>query len=264
MLPRDSGGDLVIVSVITVVRNDPAGFQQTLNSLETQTSSAFEWVVIDSSDNKSEIAALIDASSLSATYRWVNPEGIYPAMNIGARKSTGDYLYFLNSGDTLADSQTLHRVELALNEVAPVWAFGGVHVWNRHGQQLHEPHWEYKVEFRHRFGRGRFPPHQSVFVHKDAFAKLGEFNSNFLIAADYNMICQLSKIEEPLELGFVIANFTQGGASTVSWRSAQREFRQIRRTEFPPNLVQRIEETYFGAKAYASHLVANGFTSSKE
>jgi glycosyltransferase involved in cell wall biosynthesis len=263
MLPRDSGGDLATVSVITVVRNDPTGFQQTLKSLETQISSSFKWVVIDSSDNRSEIAALLDTSRLSATYRWVDPEGIYPAMNIGARNSTGDYLYFLNSGDTLSDSQILHRVEMALSESSPVWAYGNVHFWNQHGQRLREPHWEYQVEFRHRFARGRFPPHQGVFVRKDAFTKSGQFNSNYLVAADYNMICQLSKIEAPLELGFVIANFTQGGASTVSWRSAQREFRRIRRAEFPPNLVQRIEEAYFGVKAHASHLVANGFATSK-
>ena len=264
MHPRESSGDSVLLSIVTVVRNDPAGFAQTLDSLSKQSNTKFQWVIVDSSTNKNEIPSLLEDSDLTATYQWVQPEGIYPAMNIGAADSVGDYLYFLNAGDTLTDSQTLNRVELALSDASPVWAYGGVYFWNQRGEQLHEPPWNYKEEYHHRFSRGRFPPHQSVFVKKDAFTNLGGFDTSYAIAADFNMICQLSNIQKPLVLEHVIANFTQGGASTVSWKSAHKEFRQIRKSAFPPTPIQRIEEAYFGIKAYASHLVANGLFSSRE
>jgi|DEB0MinimDraft_12_1074336.scaffolds.fasta_scaffold01796_5 hypothetical protein len=247
----------LLLSVITVVRDNTSGFIETLNSLKEQSLSEFNWVVIDSSGDKNVIPALLEASCISADYLWVEPEGIYPAMNVGARISQGRYLYFLNSGDTLFNSETLRRVDEDLAATSSLWAFGNVDFWNQKGRKLTEPNWDYVSEQQHRFARGRFPSHQGVFVEKQTFEALGGFDTQFSIAADYHMICQLSQIETPLELGFVVANFTQGGASTLSWRTAQKEFRRARKIVFPLNLVDRLEELGFGVKAYASHIIAS-------
>ena len=245
------------LSVITVVRDDILGFVQTLNSLKEQSLSDFDWVVIDSSADQAAIPSLMDSFGRTSNYLWVEPKGIYPAMNVGSSVSKGRYLYFLNSGDTLAHSDTLSRVDGALSEIAPLWAFGNIDFWNQKGEKLAEPAWNYSTEHHHRFARGRFPGHQGVFVEKNAFNALGGLDTAFFIAADYHMICQLSQIQAPSELGFVVANFTQGGASTVSWRTAQKEFRRARKMVFPPNAVDRLEELLFGVKAYASHIIAN-------
>lgn len=245
------------LSVITVVRDDTEGFVMTLNSLKEQSLSEFNWVVIDSSADRTAISFLVNSSGKSADYLWVEPEGIYPAMNLGASLSKGRYLYFLNSGDTLFNSDTLSRVDEALAATCPLWAFGNIDFWNQKGQKLTEPAWNYSTEQQHRFARGRFPGHQGLFVSKNTFEALEGLDTQFSIAADYHMICQLSQIQAPRQLGFVVANFTQGGASTVSWRTAQKEFRKARRMVFPPNLVNRLEELLFGVKAYASHIIAN-------
>jgi len=251
------------LSVITVVRDDTLGFLQTLNSLKDQSLSEFNWVVIDSSTDRTSIPSLIDSSGLSADYLWVEPKGIYPAMNVGSNISRGRYLYFLNSGDTLFHSSTLSRVDEVLSATAPLWAFGNIDFWNQKGQRLTEPAWSYRTEQHHRFARGRFPGHQGLFVSKSAYEALGGLDTAFSIAADYHMICQLSQIQAPRELGFVVANFTQGGASTVSWRTAQKEFRKARKMVFPPNLIDRIEELLFGLKAYASHTIAGRRSTSR-
>lgn len=245
------------LSVITVVKDDTLGFLQTLNSLKDQSLSEFNWVVVDSSTDRTAIPSLVDSSGLLADYLWVEPKGIYPAMNVGSNISKGRYLYFLNSGDTLFDSSTLSRVDEVLSATAPLWAFGNINFWNQKGQKLTEPVWNYSTEQHHRFARGRFPGHQGLFVSKKAYETLGGLDTAFSIAADYLMICQLSQIQAPRELGFVVANFTQGGASTISWRTAQKEFRRARKMVFPPNLVDHFEELLFGLKAYASHTIAS-------
>jgi glycosyltransferase involved in cell wall biosynthesis len=249
--------ELSSISVITVVMNDLQGFADTLESLEEQTGPLFNWVVVDSSSDGTSIPLLLSQSKLDVEYVWIEPTGIYPAMNQAAGLATGDYLYFLNAGDTFVDSSTLNQVSQNLQEVMPVWAFGHVNFWDQNGQQLREPRWDYSRELRHRFARGRFPAHQSVFVRKEDFLRLNGFDTTFTIAADYNIICRLSKIQHPQELHFVIANFTQGGASSVSWRVAQSEFRRVRRQVFPASPLSLLEELVFGAKAYASHLVVN-------
>ena len=252
------------LSVITVVRDDSSGFIETLNSLNAQSLPDFNWVVIDSSADRTAISSLVESSGRSADYLWIEPEGIYPAMNLGASLAKGRYLYFLNSGDTLFSFNTLSRVNEALAATCPLWAFGNIDFWNQKGQKLTEPNWDYSTEQQHRFARGRFPGHQGLFVGKNAFEALGGLDTQFSIAADYHMICRLSQIQAPCELGFVVANFTQGGASTVSWRTAQKEFRKARKMVFPLNLVDRFEELLFGVKTYASHIIANRRSFSRE
>jgi hypothetical protein len=263
MSVEESDDSPLQLSVITVVRDNTSGFIDTLNSLKEQSLSEFNWVVIDSSNDRTAIPSHLESLGQPADYLWVEPEGIYPAMNLGARISQGRYLYFLNSGDTLFNSETLRRVEKDLIATSPLWAFGRIDFWNQKGGKLAEPNWDYTAEQHHRFSRGRFPGHQGVFVEKQAFEALGGLDTRFSIAADYHMICRLSQIQTPLELGFVIANFTQGGASTVSWRTAQKEFRSARKMVFPPNLANQFEELLFGVKAYASHVIANRRSTSR-
>lgn len=251
------------LSVITVVRDDLSGFSETLESLNAQSLTEFNWVIIDSSADRTAISSLVNSSGRSADYLWVEPEGIFPAMNKGASISKGAYLYFLNAGDTLFSSDTLSCVDEALAANSPLWAYGNIVFWSQKGQKLTEPAWDYSTEQHHRFARGRFPGHQGLFVEKRAFEALGGLDTQFSVAADYHMICRLSRIQTPLELGFVVANFTQGGASTVSWRTAQKEFRKARKMVFPPSFVDRLEELRFGVKTYASHVIANRRSTSR-
>lgn len=264
MRSHDSSDPLQELSVITVVKDDPDGFSKTLQSLEEQTLPKLNWVVVDSSSDQTSIPALLSESRLPVDYVWVEPAGIYPAMNHGATLAVGKYIYFLNAGDTLIDSEILGRVADSVSEVSPIWAFGGVNFWDQNGSQLQEPAWNYHSERQHRFVRGRFPSHQGVIVRRDVFENLGGFDTSYAIAADYHMICLLSQMQDPLQLDFAIANFTQGGASTVSWRLAQTEFRRGRKSVFPLNFASHVEELYFGAKDHLSHLVASRRSKSQE
>ncbi len=94
------------LSIVTVVKDDVDGFRRTADSLRAQDVDGVEWVVIDSSADLGEIRAAIDAAALTAEYHWTTPAGVYPAMNAGLAEATGDYVLFLNAGDTLAADNT--------------------------------------------------------------------------------------------------------------------------------------------------------------
>lgn len=252
-----------LVTVVTVLKDDPVGFSQTLQSLESQSSQSFQWVIVDSSSDRSSTPNLLKNSRLKPDYSWVKANGIYPAMNQGADLAKGLYLYFLNAGDTLFDSETLIQVSSALQEGDFSWAFGGVEFRDQLGRILREPIWQYHEEKKHRFARGRFPAHQGVFVRHDLFDQLGGFDISYKIAADYHLITRLSCIQDPLILKFNVAKFTQGGASTTSWRFAQSEFRRARSESYTRNLESIIDELFYGTKAYASHLVVSLRTKSQ-
>ena len=95
------------LSVITINYNNKEGLQKTIDSVISQTFKDFEWIIIDggSTDGGKE---LIERYSQYVSY-WVSEpdKGIYDAMNKGIIQSHGEYLQFLNSGDTLTSSTIL-------------------------------------------------------------------------------------------------------------------------------------------------------------
>ena len=111
------------LSIITVNYNNAEGLDRTLRSVEMQSCLELEHIIIDggSSDESIGMIEAYDAriESLRADesggyplVSWVSERdgGIYDAMNKGVRKATGEYLYFLNSGDMLASPTVLQEM----------------------------------------------------------------------------------------------------------------------------------------------------------
>ncbi len=99
------------LSIITINYNNAIGLRQTMDSVLSQSFHDFEYIIIDggSSDDSSTI---IKNFAPQLTYWCSEPDkGIYNAMNKGIAHATGDYLLFINSGDTLVTSDTLAEVE---------------------------------------------------------------------------------------------------------------------------------------------------------
>lgn len=98
------------LSIITINYNNCKGLKRTLDSVVSQTSKDFEWIVIDggSKDGSKE---LLEQYNNQITY-WCSErdKGIYNAMNKGVQEATGDYCLFLNSGDNFCDSNAIERL----------------------------------------------------------------------------------------------------------------------------------------------------------
>src|SRR5690349_12935935 len=98
------------LSIITVNLNNRAGLEKTILSVKRQTNRDFEYIVVDgaSTDGSAELIKLhgdVISKSLSE-----KDAGIYDAMNKGIQMASGDYLQFLNSGDTLFQPATISEV----------------------------------------------------------------------------------------------------------------------------------------------------------
>lgn len=96
------------LSVITINRNNVIGLRETIESVLNQTArDELEYIVIDgaSTDGSAQLLETYDGR----VDGWISESdtGIYNAMNKGVRMSTGEYLLFLNSGDTLFDKDVV-------------------------------------------------------------------------------------------------------------------------------------------------------------
>lgn len=233
-----------ILSVITVVKDDPSGLRHTLNSMAEQQRidpSHIQFVVIDGSSPAME-EVLTDSGITDFSYHWQKPEGIFSAMNFGLSQAKGDYVLFLNAGDTFFETDVLSRLVEFLQSRSPIWAYGRVHFTSSSGKDLVEPSWSYAAERSQLFARGLFPSHQGTVMQLKLIKSLGGFDETYRTTSDYHLMLKASKESAPEIIPFPIAHFQQGGASTQNWRTAASEFHRARVSVFQPRGVQQLQE----------------------
>lgn len=97
-------------SIITINYNNKDGLEMTIKSVLGQAFQDFEYIIIDggSTDGSIDIIKKYE----SQIDHWVSEpdNGVYNAMNKGIRKATGDYLNFMNSGDSYHSSSALETI----------------------------------------------------------------------------------------------------------------------------------------------------------
>ena len=221
------------LSIITVVRDAPRDFADTVASVASQDLAGVEYVVIDSSTDQGVIPDLL--SGVAVEYQWVPASGIYNAMNTGLENAQGDYVYFLNAGDTLADPSVFSEIKSILRLQAPVWLYAEVQMSDSLGKVVETPKWDYLTEQHLLFSRGHFPCHQGTFTRRDTLLELDGFDTSYEIVADYVAFLKLSKLAAPVHLPKTVAVFQPGGVSSDRWRAAIGEFHRARREVLAPS-----------------------------
>lgn len=107
----------MILSIITINRNNAAGLEKTMASVLAQTYTDFEYVVVDGASTDGSVDVIRRfAEKFGKRIKWISEpdKGIYNAMNKGIRMASGDYIEVLNSGDILASPDVTERMIAAL------------------------------------------------------------------------------------------------------------------------------------------------------
>lgn len=103
-------------SIITINYNNRKGLSDTISSVLSQDYKDFEYIIIDGGSqdgSKDEINKV----KKDLSYYCSEPDGgIYPAMNKGIDKAKGEYILFLNSGDTLHNKNVLQEMRNQMND----------------------------------------------------------------------------------------------------------------------------------------------------
>ncbi len=97
-------------SIITVVKNDPVNLQVTLESILSQKFQNFELIVIDGCSEDETQDVLVKFKEKIDILISEPDSGIYDAMNKGIKYSSGDWIHFLNAGDTFINDSVLENI----------------------------------------------------------------------------------------------------------------------------------------------------------
>ncbi len=213
-------------SVITVCRNSAAVLPRAMSSLAAQTCADYEWIVVDgaSTDATAELARGFTAAPAQCISE--PDQGIYDAMNKGVAAARGDYVYFLNSDDALADDQVLQRAADAIGSAyEPDLLVGRVVFAGPSGEVLRD----YAHLTRHNIVFDSLC-HQAVFAHRSLFKRFGGFDLQYRLAADFDWLVRVLRGGGRAHfIAATVARFSTGGAHAQAAASTRAECLRIRR-----------------------------------
>lgn len=167
------------ISIITVSYNAVNTIEKTISSIINQTHENIEYIIIDGGSNDGTID-IIKKYSHKIHYWSSEPDnGIYDAMNKGVSMCTGEYLIFMNSGDTFIKKSTLKNCcEFIKYHAGADIYYGNTILTYKSGQYLSTP------ENLSKLCNQMIFCHQSCLVRTD-LQKRYPFNLNYKILADY-------------------------------------------------------------------------------
>lgn len=111
-LTRQDSAQAPLLSIVTIVRNNKSVLE-TLASLAKQTANDWELLVVDgcSTDGTSELlASFLSEHAMPARHIREPDTGISDALNKGVRLACGEWLLFLNGGDSLHSDTSLAEI----------------------------------------------------------------------------------------------------------------------------------------------------------
>jgi glycosyltransferase involved in cell wall biosynthesis len=213
------------ISVITVVLNDKPGLERAISSVQRQRSLAIEHLIVDggSIDGSAELSHEFSSVLIDS-----KPDGgIYPAMQRGAMRASGEFLIFCNSGDMLFGEDFLAKAIRQLRIDKSLWGFGPIIELTQRETYAWVSVPSY-TDSKSIISRKVFVPFPSFVIDRNHFLRLGGLTDQFKIAGDFELICKAAKLSRPSVFRDPIALFTAGGISYVSADVAWKEEIAIR------------------------------------
>lgn len=176
------------LSIITVNLNNASGLRKTMESVFSQTSNDFEYILIDggsTDESKSIIQEFEDQyknKSIIRRFLWISEpdKGIYNAMNKGIMLSSGEYCQFLNSGDWLVNSDVTSSMLTDMPDCNII--YGNMLKHMPSGRTL--ANMEVPIDSLLSFYKGSFNQ-PSAYTRRSLFEKYGLFDENFKIVSDW-------------------------------------------------------------------------------
>lgn len=212
------------VSIITVCFNSDKTIEDTLKSIQSQTYSDIEYIVIDglSKDKTNEMVKKYnDIVSIHISEK---DSGLYDAMNKGISLASGDIVGILNSDDVLADESVIEKIVAGFDDVRVDAVYSDLIYVSEHDLNKPTRLYSSKVFSKRMIKFGIMLPHPTFYVRKKCYEDLGLYKTTYRVAADFELLARfMSKGIKAIRLPFISVKMREGGISSsgLLWRVHQ-------------------------------------------
>lgn len=214
----------IIISIVTIVYNDHNHIERTIHSVLDQDYPYIDYVIVDGASTDGTKECIYRYEAFLGTLISEPDKGIYDAMNKGLQKATGDYVWFINAGDSLFTSDIVQRIASLVQKkkVLPDIIYGETVIVDEEGKSLGQRRLKAPNKLTWKsFRMGMLVCHQS-FITKRSIAPLYDLTYRYSADFDWCIKCmkQAGKI---YNTRMTLSNFLDGGVSTTQRKASLKE-----------------------------------------
>ena len=173
------------ISIITVTKNSERFLLQNILSVRFQNYKNFEHIIVDGNSKDKTIKIINSHKKNIKLIKNKNDKGLYHAMNVGIKKSSGDIIGILNSDD-IYYKNTLNTVNKYFNKHRDLdFLFGSVYKHRLlYGYNPNIINWSFGFYTTHSVG---------FFIKRKSQMKVGFYDLRYNYSADYDLFLRMIK-----------------------------------------------------------------------
>ena len=210
-------------SVITVCYNAEATLEDTIQSVISQTYHHVEYIIVDGASKDRTMDIVNRYRDRIAVVVSEPDKGLYDAMNKGIRLATGDYLCFLNAGDSFHEDDTLQQIVHSIHTLQlPDVLYGETELVDHEGhflrmRRLQAPeHLTWKS-----FRQGMLVCHQAFFPRRDLVMP---YDLRYRFSADFDWCIKIMKKSKVLHnTHLTLIDYLAEGMTTHNHQASLKE-----------------------------------------
>lgn len=198
-----------MLSIATVVFNDPAGLKKTIDSVRVQKNKGaeIEFVVADGGSELPTLKVLNDESDVIDAVLYGPDNGIYDGMNSLLEAASGEAIIFINAGDVLFDKMDLVSI-MKSYELDKRIHYGKVIQRYNNDCYMRPKSTPDKLNIKD-------VSHQAFFVPREIYKSVS-YDLNYAVSSDKLWIKECVCRGETVYIDEVISVFELGGVSNSS------------------------------------------------
>lgn len=230
-----------VFTIIIPTLNSEKKLPEALSSIVEQRFQSLEVLIIDglSSDKTLAIANEFQ-SKISKIKIFSEPDyGIYDAMNKGVKYASGNWVYFMGADDRLYNESVLESIYNVVNNKSLELDVLYGDVESGYFQKLYDGKFsKWKITRKNIC-------HQAIFFKRSVFSKIGGFNLNYKVLADWdhNIRWFFDGNIKYHYLNIVVAHYGEGGFSS---KHTDKNFHEDKKFIIAANFV-RFLKSFFEA-----------------
>lgn len=196
------------ITIVTVTYNAEAYLEKTIINILEQDYSNIEYIIIDGASTDSTID-IIKKYEKKINYWISEPDnGIYDAMNKAIDIATGEWINFMNAGDTFVNSSSISKVSLFLKKDFQIIAGDFFYINNETRNSEYR-----KANGTTNIFNAEFCCHQSMFTNINLMRRF-PFCLEYSVGADYDFMLKAHMNNYKFHfVNFPIINYLGGGFS---------------------------------------------------
>lgn len=216
MTALENNKEQPVISIVTIVYNDFENIEKTIKSILSQSYNNVQYIIVDgaSTDGTKEIIEKYkDSVDVFLSER---DSGISDAFNKGTQLAKGEYINYMNSGDTFIDNDSLSFfVDKIVNTQADVVTAFSRFVDSKIPKTT--------LSNCSHISKKAMISHQASFISMSLFEKYGLYDEDFKVRMDYEFWIRVLPKSSLYFIDEILVDYSDGGVSGQSSNINYRE-----------------------------------------